>query len=154
MPIYWRVNRRINKMNKNKDDILWGDDDTELLKHDEPHGVFEEMIDDLEPDEVKPSNTLTAYEYKRMEVVGDAKDLVELILERWDEEYGNPDGDIDPPTEKMIEAAEQFFKVMKEEYVPWAMEQTGKKETVDVYEWCKENAPEWLEEIENDRKRV
>jgi len=46
-----------------------------------------------------------------------AKDLVEIVLEQWDEEYTDPDrDDITAPTDGMRKASEAFLEAMAREY--------------------------------------
>jgi len=67
------------------------------------------------------------------------------LLNKMDEEYGDPDGDrYSEPTEKMKQAEMEFIKVVLSEYVPWSCEQTCEEE-IDVKGWVRKNRPDWLE---------
>lgn len=131
---------------------LWSTGDEERLIYESADEAIEYYIDDCHPMPIKDIGEVTVYEYKPMDVEKylSAKNLVEDLLESLEDDYGDPDGDGTKPTERMIEAAEQFIKVIEHEYVPWAMEKTGESVTVDAYEWVKKNAPDWLEEDDEE----
>lgn len=56
--------------------------------------------------------------------------VIEDLLDRMDEEYGNPDGDLAVATPTMREAATTFVKTVMAEYTPWECEPTG--EVIEV----------------------
>lgn len=77
--------------------------------------------------------------FKPMSIAKDsesfAKDILEDILERLDEEYADPDGSNTEPTENMKKASLALAKVMLDEYTSWMCEKTG-----EVIEYSKEEA--------------
>src|ERR1700690_4114385 len=87
--------------------------------------------------------TIKVVGYARRIVEPDFLHPLEDLIEWLDEEYGGEDpSDI---TEAMKEAEKAFVAVILKEYVPWQMEPVVKEE-INVTEWVKANAPEWLEE--------
>lgn len=89
--------------------------------------------------------TLHLYGYARMHAgLGDCGCSLDDLIERLDEEYGDPDGNYDCPiTDKMREAEKIFHETVLSEYAPWACEEIC-EEDVDVQEWIKRNRPDWL----------
>jgi len=73
------------------------------------------------------------YEFTPREINIDAEWLLDYVLEYLDDEYGDPDGDYTKPSQKMIDAAQEFIKVIKSEYTPLACVKTGKS-----YKYSKE----------------
>jgi hypothetical protein len=73
-------------------------------------------------------------------------DILENILERLDEEYGNPDNtEGRKPTEEMKQAEAEFVKKIISFYEPWMCEEVERK-TINVKEWIEKNKPERMEE--------
>lgn len=93
--------------------------------------------------------------YKPMSIAKDAdtfaKNILEDILERLDEEYGDPDGDGTEPTENMKEASLKLAQVIINEYQSWACVKTGE----DI-EYSKEEVEKlfYMGEIYNGSKTV
>ncbi len=81
--------------------------------------------------------------FKPMSIAKDAdmlaKNILEDILERLDEEYGDPDGNGTEPTEDMKKASLALAKVILNDYQSWACEKTG-----EVIEYSKEEAEKVL----------
>jgi len=124
---------------------VWGEEGSEYL-YDSLGEAVAEMLEQRLPD---IPETLTMVGYRRMKAELRPSDVLESLLEELDEELGDPDGDeATKPTPAMIEAAEAVCKVVLAEYVPWACEECGVRETVDVREWARENDAELLDEIE------
>lgn len=89
--------------------------------------------------------TVTVHEAKRNVLPPNEPNIdmvLERVLEDLDEEHGNPDGAPDP-TRKMIAAATEFVRVIREEYTVWTCSIVGKEE-VQVEPWVREHEPEWL----------
>ena len=63
-----------------------------------------------------PKNIILTIE----EILGD-------VLQRLDEEYGDPEGDGTMPTNKMITAAKELVNVIKSEYTSFMCETNGDK---------------------------
>lgn len=124
--------------------VFWDcSNDAEVLYYSTKKEAIESHLDDSD----KLAGKITVYGYARMVIPepteSDVMDLVEEFFEgRWEEYVGEDAPDI---TDRMQEAAQQFFTVMREEFVPWACEQVTSEE-VDVLAWIKENRPDWLEE--------
>ena len=73
--------------------------------------------------------------FERRKVCCEPGDVLERVLEEFDEEYGNPDGEYTEPTEKMKEAAKAFVEVVETEYISWQCNPTG-----ETIEFTKEEA--------------
>jgi hypothetical protein len=71
--------------------------------------------------------------------------VLDNLMEWLDEDHGDPE-DSTKITTALQHAADEFIKVLKQEYRVWRCAQVVKEE-VDLYAWCKENQPEALEEL-------
>ena len=108
------------------DIVFWdADDGAEELSHDELEGAVEYALDNIHPGPYPEE--LEIFGFRRMKL-GDnditAEGVLQDILERLDEEYGDPNGD-DPyaaVSAAMSNAAERFVKVFRAKYVPWSCE--------------------------------
>jgi len=124
---------------------VWGEEGSEYLYA----SLGEAIAQCLEQRHPDIPETLTMVGLRRMKAELRPSDVLESVLEELDDEWADPNG-IDPtkPTPAMIEAAEAFCATVLLEYVPWACEECGVKEVVDVREWTRENDPELLARIE------
>lgn len=81
--------------------------------------------------------------FKTMSIAKDAetlaRDILEDILERLDQEHGDPDSNGTEPTEDMRKASLAFAKVILNDYQSWVCEKTG-----EVIEYSKEEAEKVL----------
>lgn len=66
--------------------------------------------------------TVTVYGYARMKPTCFAGDVLEWVLDGWEEELGDPDGGYDPITPEMRAICERFERDMIAAYEPWACE--------------------------------
>ena len=102
----------------------------------------EDTVRSITEDEGYDDFPVKVYVFEPMDAIGEvdvyAKRILEDILENLDEDYGDPDGDIFEPTQKMKDAALKLAIVMKQEYVNFICELTGeileysKKETEEM----------------------
>jgi len=124
---------------------MWGEEGSEHLYASLGEAIAE-MLEQRHPD---IPETLTMVGFRRMKPELRPSEVLESVLEELDEEWADPDG-ISPtkPTPAMIEAAEAFCAVILREYVPWACEECGVTETVNVREWARENDAGILARIE------
>jgi hypothetical protein len=131
------------------------DDGAETLSHSEPDEAIESALDQwLNPKcdvlatlREMVGETLTVHAFIRKAVPADEPDvdiLLEQVLERIDEEHGNPDEGT-TPTPGMVKAAEEFAAAIRLEYVSWAC-LPGPKATINVEAWVRANRPDWLAE--------
>jgi len=105
--------------------LFYGEEGRERLMCD-PEEVVMEVFDDLETIE-NFEHPFIVKEFKPMEIELSAKWVVEEILEKLDDELGDPDGDYTQPTEAMIKSAEALVETIKKEYHVWMCEPTGNK---------------------------
>jgi len=118
---------------------VWGEEGSEYLYD----SLGEAIAQCLEQRLLDIPKTLTMIGYRRMKAELRPSEVLERVLEELDEECANPENpEPTKPTPAMIEAAEAFCKAVLAEYVPWACEECGVKEVVDVREWARENDPE------------
>jgi hypothetical protein len=90
--------------------------------------------------------TITVYGFQRLKVTGDMLyEPLEDVLERLDEEYGDPCSRGTDETERMQQAQRDFLRVVAEEYHCWACERVAEVE-VDPVAWIQEYRPDWIEE--------
>ena len=105
--------------------LFYGEEGRERLMCD-PEEVVMDVFDDLETIE-NFEHPFIVNEFKPMEIELSAKWVVEEILEKLDDELGDPDGDYTQPTEAMIKSAEALVETIKKEYHVWMCEPTGNK---------------------------
>lgn len=129
---------------------FWAAPDTERLVHTDFDEAVEDILDGMEP-------TPIAELPETIEVAGFARAIVPLnvlykpledIIERLDEDYGDPEGEyFTESTDTMREAQAQFLQIVRDEYQKqcWACDAITRV-TVDVQSWIAEHAPRWLEE--------
>lgn len=85
-------------------------------------------------------------EMKMHDSSADVEWVLEFLLERWDEDYGNMiDGTPTEQTDAMKTAAKEFIDKVREEYYVWACE-PAIRIVVPVVAWVKQHAPHWLED--------
>ena len=129
-----------------KSDLFYGMDCEERLVHQSPEDVVEQLLDDSvgrvgEPVEETADRMtwpIRVVEYRRMELPKPEHltcNSLKWLLDRLDEEYGDPDGDATEPTEVMRAAERAFHAVVLAEYVPWMCEPSG-----TVIEYTRERA--------------
>lgn len=125
------------------------DDGAERLDSMDPHDAVEAELDsryDQDNPTAALTGTLTVYAFKRGAISPrnlDADRLLEDVLERLDEEYGDPD-EASEPTDAMQAAAVTFLATIRAEYRVWNCERVAEA-TVDVAAWAKSERPDWLE---------
>ena len=127
--------------------VFWGWEDDESLSHYDKDEAIEAMLDGMDEPIAALPETIEVCGFARMEIhpnVLSADAILEDALERLDEEYADPHGEIEEPTPAMKTAAEAFVAVIKAEYMVWNCEVVA-RETVNVREWIKEHRPDWLE---------
>lgn len=124
---------------------FWGEIGDERLVHTSPDDAIESIIDSHHPATIDEIGDITVHEFAPVKPqLGSVHEPLETLLERLDEEYGDPEGDGCEPTAAMLAAQKAFVDAVLAEYVPWACEPTGNKLTVNALEWAREHAPEWL----------
>jgi len=142
------------QFDENGREIVFWDccEEAETLNHENMDEAIEADIENIlfhaEKKELL-SKPLTVYGFARMLVdMPTAKGVVLDIIESLDDEYGAGD-DYTEPTAKMINASEEFLKVMAKEYVSFACE-IVKEVQIDPMEWITTHKPEWLDKKVND----
>ena len=127
--------------------VLWGQESDDYLNYDNMNDAIESALDEIGDLNSLPETIeicgFVHIELPRKERI--ATDALFYILENFDGEYANPDGDGTEPTDKMKIAAEEFAAVILDEYKVWACE-VSVREQINVMEWVKENRPDWLKE--------
>jgi len=118
--------------------VYWSVGDEEELYHHNIDEAIEAFIDDCHPD--KPPEIIELVGYKRMEPKASSYTdrVLDDLLDRIDEEHGNPGGDPNAATDKMHSAARVFVKAVLADYTPWACEPVV-RQTVNTAEWMKKN---------------
>lgn len=123
-----------------KPPVVWGFPDAETLCHTEKYDAIEEILDCL--DDPLPE-TIVVAGFARMEIEVTAFcHPLEALLERLDEDYGDPDGEPTKPTATMEEAERVFLEAIKKEYDVWQCQEVC-RETINVAEWIEANRPDW-----------
>lgn len=132
---------------RDNEELTWADRDEAIEDHLSYLGVLHTGMTEAEVLDALPE-TITVKGYARMVIPeGEIRNRVDTVLdaliERLDEEHGNPDGDPCDVTEKMKEAALTFVKAVVAEYTVWGCEVVSEEE-VDVEAWVREHCPDWL----------
>jgi hypothetical protein len=141
-------------MKSNKEPKFWDCSNPDVLVHTNKYDAIEEYLDNLLEIGMSKEEMIRFLDFNLMVAGYAPMDVkfseqwfspLEDVLERLDEEFGDPDGERTEPTKKMKEAEEAFMKVILSEYVPWACDEICVEE-VHALTWVKENTPEWLED--------
>jgi hypothetical protein len=121
------------------------EEDAERLTASDPDEAVAMWLDRLDVTDKFP--TVTVWAFKRNEIGKDldAGRVLEEILERLDEEHGDPD-EATEPSRAMTDAAKLLCDTIRAEYRVWSCAAVAHA-TVDAEAWCRANAPEWLEQI-------
>ena len=123
-------------------DTLWGEPDDEVLRGESRGDGIMRALEGRDLHELPA--TIEIEEYQRMAVTIPGYTL-EVLLERLDEEHGNPEGPGTEPTPRMRAAETVFHDIVSQEYRSWQCEAVpGTRETVDVRSWIEEHAPQWV----------
>lgn len=103
--------------------VFWGLPDDEQLTAESPEEFLGEFTVDIWPADV-PVDGIDICGYRRMKITRpDPTYMMELLLERLDEDYGDPEKPPTKPTDAMVAAAEALADTIAKEYVPWACDQ-------------------------------
>lgn len=94
---------------------------------------------------------VTIYAYTRKsvserEMRWAAEAALDEVLERFHEEYGNPDESY-VPSDALEEAAKVFVAAVVRDYKVWQCDQVASR-TYDLHEWVEKNKPELLKRPE------
>lgn len=102
------------------------DEDAERLRHTEPYEAVQEFIDEFPLEDPLPAE-VTVYEFAPMEITNMAVHrAVDDILERLDEDYGDPDGEVIFEATPLMRAVEALLhEVFQRQYRPWMCRQVG-----------------------------
>jgi hypothetical protein len=121
----------------------------EVLRNVSVNDAVQDYLDMVDPDSMPSS--LRCFCYRRAKV--DPAELRSLeaticstIYEHLDQEYGDPDGStgLDDEVRASVKA---LMETVRRTYVPWTCERdTSMDVMVNVPEWIRKNAPEWLNE--------
>lgn len=131
-------------MSKEKKKVeFWDLPDAEWLYHTDKNDAIEAIIDSWHPKPIEGTFELCGY--ARMSIGPGYLDVLGYVLERLDEEYGDPDGYTGTePTQAMKDAEKAFIDTIVSEYFVWACEPIV-TEQIDAMAWVKEHRPDWLE---------
>jgi hypothetical protein len=127
--------------------VFWTVDTSgEELQYETLDEAVEMYLDGLSPEQTP--EVITAFGYARTDLSKEWSDLpefvVETVIERLDEEYGDPFSSGFPITDRMRKAAAVFAEVILREYEPWACIPVCQQE-IDTQVWIREKRPHWLE---------
>lgn len=113
---------------------LWGVNDPERMNADTPNEAIGCYLEECGPERMP--ETVTLQGFRRMQPTeNDCGYPLERVLERLDEEHGDPDERGTTPTPKMLEAEKAFKAAILAEYKVWSCEEIYSEE-VNVREWC------------------
>ena len=115
--------RRVQKPPEGQPDFWSVSKYEERLTHDEPEEAAAMWLDDMTKEEIAElPDEITVYGWRRTNIKGylEPSFVLDEVLERLDEEHGDPDGDfISSITPKMIAATRALVQAIEEDYTPW-----------------------------------
>ena len=130
------------------------DDGAEILEHRDQGEAIAAFLDQLGEPGITPAGFLKVLEalgelevfgYRLIQVTAPPRPgCLEDLLERLDEEYGDPGGNGTEASPAMKAAEAAFVAAVIADFEPWACERfTSTK--IDPVAWVRENCPEWIE---------
>jgi hypothetical protein len=91
------------------------------------------------PDEI----TVYGYSHQVLNPQRIGEHALDELLEYLDDEYGDPDGGSEEPTDAMRAAAQAFAEAVVKDFVVWACDEVEQR-VVDVEAWIRKHRPDWL----------
>lgn len=145
-----------SRIEEGRGDVLFWDHQEDEIRYHDFDDAVEDFIDGLDCEDDSPEALrkqlasmppikITGYRHVTPNADEWADSILEMFLERLDEAYGNPDGDVHSPSDAMKTAALQFASCVIADFQVWLLEPVCTKE-VNALEWVEENRPHWLEE--------
>lgn len=129
------------------DKRYFGESSIDRIEAESLYEAIEEFIEDMAgtclPEKV------VIKEYKCIDISREKLNPLEIILERLDEDYGDPeDWGIYRPSESLKEAEQVFIDAVLDEYVPWQMEEVESHDIdlnkiVQLTADCSRNGCKW-----------
>ena len=117
-------------------EIFYGTQDQGTLDQ-EIEEVLERHFDGFDTDLLPETIRVLRWRRKPIDVPGQADAILEILLNRLDEDHGDPGGQLtNEPTERMAAAARTFLSQVAGEYRSWVCEPTGEHEDVNVRRWA------------------
>ena len=108
--------------------------------------ALERRFDALPPEQVPGTVRVLLWRRKPIDIEGQAGRVLEGLLERLDEDHGDPgrlhENEITP---RMRAAARRFLREVALEYRSWLCEPTGERVAVNVREWREQRRSNWGE---------
>jgi hypothetical protein len=133
---YWYY--KITKAEKTCE--YWACDEPEKLIYELPNEAVEGFLENYIMSDMPKKILLQGYTHPEVRYDGE---VLDVILENLDEEYGDPDGDMTEPNEEMKAAEKTFLEVVCKNYKPYIAESVYMEE-IDVMLWIEEHKPDWL----------
>ena len=125
--------------------IGYGIEDQERLDAD-PDNVMEYQLDGMSPSDWP--ETIEIFEHEPRIVSLDTKDVLDHVYEYLNEEYGDPYGNSEEPSEAVVAKTQELVDLIKSEYLSWVCDKNGNSKIINVHDWVTENAEEWLDNSE------
>ena len=131
------------RMSKNDKPDLWGTDDGGVL-HGDPDEAVEAELDGRDPP-LPPY--VTVHGWAPVGLTMKHGDILERTVEDLAGEHEWEDGDLVEPSQRMINAEKELVEAFLADYRPTLCQIVPDHEIeVNVADWVRENAPDWLEE--------
>lgn len=125
---------------------FWDACERERLTYEDIDDAIEEYLDQLAPGKLPETVEVKGYVRREPSISEYEGAMLENLIERLDEEYGDPDAYHATPASENMKAAELvFIKAVLAEYESWQCEPVITKE-IDALAWVREHRPEWLED--------
>ena len=126
-----------------KNDIFYGDSGSERLTHTDIDEAIEYILDDM----TEIPKTIPVSKFKRIDtsknVDGFSTYILDALIEKLDEEFGDPEGTETKETDGMKISAKTFIENVLKEYVCWQCEEVEKIE-INCKEWILKNRANWI----------
>lgn len=125
--------------------VYWGHEDSEFFTAESLDSAIEAYLDNFAANQWP--DVLVMVGVRPQQVVVNANEILETVLEELDEEHADPGGDPTEPTQTMIDAANTLAYVIESEYTSWACDAVETRE-INSLEWISGHRPDWLGEPE------
>jgi hypothetical protein len=123
----------------------WGSEDEERFTHTDPEDAIEGLLDSRHPHPITEERlTIVGVSPRSVAGQADQRWILEEVLERLDEDFGDWEGESTEPTDEMKAAAKVFAEAIEKAYTPFQCDETARF-TFNPLEWAREHRPDWLE---------
>lgn len=121
--------------------------DAEVLNATTAGEAILEHLESLDPEHWPLEVKVQRYVLKDARYALEPGEIVDWMLARLDDGFGNPFDEYDGDLAPLVEAAERFMEEFAKHYVPWQCEE-AESFTTNVEAWVQVNKPNWQGSLE------